>query len=61
MDKTLESSKLFPIIAWVLVIGFAIFTYTLTVSVQAEIDYIVEESSDTNITGQDISYTRALY
>jgi len=51
MDKTLESSKLFPIIAWVLVIGFAIFTYTLTVSVQAEIDYIVEESSDTNITG----------
>jgi hypothetical protein len=40
MHHTLESSKLFPFIAWLLVIGFASFTYMLTTSVQAELDTI---------------------
>ena len=34
MKNTLESSKFFPIIAWVLIIGFAVFTYFLTVNLQ---------------------------
>ena len=36
MGHTLESHKLFPIVAWSLVVGFAVFTYTLTMQVQAE-------------------------
>ena len=35
MGHTLESHKLFPIIAWTLVIGFATFTYTLTMHLSA--------------------------
>lgn len=37
MNNTLESSKFFPYIAWALVIGFALFTYLLTVRVQSEL------------------------
>lgn len=37
MNHTLESHKLFPYIAWLLVIGFAIFTYALTVQVRGEL------------------------
>jgi len=51
MDKSLESHKFFPWIAWVVVIGFAIFTYALTVSVQADIDYIVDETVEASVTG----------
>ncbi len=40
MGHTLESHKLFPIVAWSLVVGFAVFTYTLTMQVQAELDGI---------------------
>ena len=29
MKHTLEEHKIFPIVAWVAVIGFAVFTYTL--------------------------------
>ena len=37
MNNTLESSKFFPYIAWALIIGFAVFTYMLTVRVQDEL------------------------
>lgn len=37
MNNTLESSKFFPYVAWALVIGFALFTYLLTVRVQSEL------------------------
>ena len=40
MSKPLESYKVFPFIAWTLVIGFALFTYALTVRVQTELDGI---------------------
>jgi hypothetical protein len=40
MNNTLESSKYFPYIAWALVIGFALFTYFLTVRVQTELSDI---------------------
>ena len=40
MNKPLESYKIFPFIAWTLVIGFALFTYALTVRVQTELDGI---------------------
>jgi hypothetical protein len=34
MHNTLESHKFFPYVAWALVIGFAAFTYFLTINVQ---------------------------
>lgn len=40
MNNTLESSKFFPYVAWTLVIGFAVFTYMLTVRVQEELTSI---------------------
>lgn len=40
MNNTLESSKLFPFIAWSTVIGFAFFTYTLTTHLNSELDTI---------------------
>ena len=40
MNHTLESYRVFPIIAWLLVIGFAGFTYMLTVRVSNEISGI---------------------
>jgi hypothetical protein len=41
MNHTIESSKLFPIIAWITVVGFALFTYGLTTNLNgafAELD-----------------------
>ncbi len=40
MHNTLESHKFFPFVAWGLVIGFAGFTYMLTVNVQRELGQI---------------------
>ncbi len=40
MHNTLESHKFFPFVAWGLVIGFAAFTYMLTVNVQRELGQI---------------------
>ncbi len=40
MNNTLESHKLFPYVAWTIVIGFAIFTYMLTLRVQTDLEEI---------------------
>ena len=40
MHNSLESSKFFPYIAWSVVIGFAIFTYSLTIRMQTELSDI---------------------
>ncbi len=40
MKNTLESSKAFPIVAWSLIIGFALFTWTLTIHHQNELSDI---------------------
>ncbi len=40
MHNTLESYKIFPYIAWALVIGFATFTYVLTTHLQKELSTI---------------------
>jgi len=40
MNKTLESHKIFPYIAWMLIIGFTVFTYVLAMRVQADIAYL---------------------
>ncbi|MFZ2253436.1 MAG: hypothetical protein WAW13_04725 [Minisyncoccia bacterium] len=40
MNNSLESSKFFPYIAWTVVIGFALFTYMLTVRLQTELSDI---------------------
>ncbi len=45
MNHSLETYKVFPFVAWGLVIGFAIFTYFLTVRVSEEI-----ASIDTNVS-----------
>ncbi len=37
MHNTIESSKFFPYVAWTLVIGFAFFTYSLTMRMQDEL------------------------
>jgi hypothetical protein len=37
MKHTLESSKAFPIIAWSLIVGFAVFTWTLTLHLKNEL------------------------
>lgn len=33
-DKTLESYKIFPIVAWALVIGFSFFVYNIALRLQ---------------------------
>ncbi len=40
MNHTLESYRVFPVVAWLLVIGFAVFTYMLSVRVNGEISGI---------------------
>lgn len=39
-DKTLESYKIFPIIAWVLIIGFALFVYSIAVDLKQTADQL---------------------
>ena len=34
-DRTLESSKIFPYLAWGLIIGFGFFVYQLSIRLQA--------------------------
>jgi hypothetical protein len=33
-DKALESYKIFPILAWILVIGFALFVYAIAMDLK---------------------------
>ncbi|MCF7815464.1 MAG: hypothetical protein K9M10_00355 [Candidatus Pacebacteria bacterium] len=40
MKHTLESHKIFPYIAWTLIVGFAFFTYNLTVQFQSDLAQI---------------------
>jgi hypothetical protein len=40
MNNTLESNKLFPYIAWALIVGFAVFTYMLTVRLQNDLSTV---------------------
>jgi len=42
MNNTLESSKIFPYVAWTLVVFFAVFTYFLTVRLSEELARINE-------------------
>ena len=46
MNNTLESYKIFPYIAWVIVIGFAAFTYMLTVRLQENLNNVDTSLSD---------------
>jgi hypothetical protein len=40
MGHTLESHKFFSHVAWALVVCFALFTYTLTIQVQEELEHL---------------------
>ncbi len=40
MHNTIESSRFFPYIAWATIIGFAFFTYSLTIRMQTELSDI---------------------
>ena len=44
MQHTLESYKVFPYVAWTLVVGFALFTYSLTRQLEQNF-----ETFDTNL------------
>lgn len=58
MHNTLESSKLFPFIAWSTVIGFAFFTYTLTLHLNAELDTISADMSSLELRVQALELKR---
>ena len=47
MKNTLEGNKLFPVIAWALVISFAFFTYTLAASLQKNLGGLDENTTTT--------------
>ena len=40
--RKLEEHRLFPFIAWAVIIGFALFTYTLTASLKNVTDIYTE-------------------
>lgn len=46
MRHTLESSPVFPVIAWSLIIGFTAFTWTLTVHLKQELTVISANAVD---------------
>lgn len=46
MNNTLESHKLFPYVAWTLVVGFALFTYTLTTQLHGNVGSLGEKVDD---------------
>lgn len=47
MKNALEGSKIFPLVAWVLIISFALLTYTLTVSLQKNFQGLDESTTTT--------------
>ncbi len=50
-ERTLEKYKLFPYIAWILFIGFAMFVYTLVIDLQAA----AESLTDTSVSYESIN------
>lgn len=49
MNNTLESYPIFPYVAWTIVIGFALFTYTLVLNLEAELDVINVNVEEINV------------
>lgn len=47
MNFVLEKHRFFPYIAWTLVIGFVIFTYTLTIELTQATDTLSEKQVQT--------------
>lgn len=45
MKHALEEQKLFPVIAWATVIGFAVFTYTLADKLRTDADELFVHAS----------------
>lgn len=43
-DQRLESHRFFPILAWIVVIGFVIFVYTLVTDLQAAASELREKN-----------------
>ncbi len=54
MNHTLESYRIFPFIAWTLVIGFAVFTYMLTVRLQENLSNVDSSLSDIELRLQKL-------
>lgn len=44
MNHTIESSKLFPYIAWTTVILFALFTYSVAQNVRTQLNEIAQQT-----------------
>lgn len=51
-DKTLESHKIFPYIAWVVTIGFSIFVYNIT---QELVDVTRDLQQQTQLLQQQVN------
>ena len=48
-DHTLESLKIFPYVAWGLIIGFGFFVYNITLNLQAAADDLAIQTELSNI------------
>ncbi|MFW6210391.1 MAG: hypothetical protein ACOC4E_02800 [Patescibacteria group bacterium] len=52
-DRTLEQYRIFPFIAWGLVIFFALFVYHITTELRGITDQLVEHSAARNAEPSD--------
>lgn len=43
-DKTLESYKIFPYVAWALTLGFALFVYNITMELRTVADNLQQQT-----------------
>jgi len=55
MQHTLESQRSFPYIAWITVVGFAFFTFTLSLELKAAASDL-SEYSDRNVEALKAEY-----
>lgn len=58
-QRSLESYRVFPIIAWATVLSFAFFTYTLAANLQRDLDDINESVTRVESSLQTMQAERA--
>lgn len=60
MDKkmTLEHHRIFPYIAWATVISFALFTYTLAMDLQEDLNHLDQQVSVVESSVHDMKSDR---
>jgi hypothetical protein len=58
MQHTLEKHRFFPYIAWATVISFALFTYTLAMDLQDDLDDLNQEMGYIEYSTQNLKSER---